>query len=34
MKLQAWYLKWKDHPKAKEVNTLPKALAALDKATC
>ena len=33
MELQAWYLKWKDHPKAKEVNTLPKALAALDKAT-
>ena len=33
MELQAWYLKWKHHPKAKEVYTLPKALAALDKAT-
>ena len=33
MELQAWYLKWKQHPKAKEINTLPKALVALDKAT-
>ena len=31
MQLQAWYLQWKHHPKAKEVNTLPKALVALDK---
>ena len=33
MELQAWYMKWKHHPEAKEVNTLPKALAALDKST-
>ena len=32
MEIQAWYLKWKQHSKAKEINTLPKALAALDKA--
>ena len=28
MVLQAWYLKWKHHSKAKEVDTLPMALAA------
>ena len=33
MELQAWHLKWKQHFKAKSTNTLPKALAALDKAT-
>ena len=33
MVLQAWYLKWKHHSKAKEINTHPMALAALDKAT-
>ena len=33
MKIQAWYLKWKDNSKAQEINTLPKALAVLDKPT-
>ena len=28
MELHAWYLKWKQHPKAKEINTLFTALAA------
>ena len=28
MELQAWYVKWKQHPRAKQINTLPKALAA------
>ena len=27
------YLKWKSNSKAKEINTLPKALAVLDKST-
>ena len=33
MEIQAWYLKWKNNSKAKEINTLPKALAVLDKST-
>ena len=33
IELQAWYIKWKYHPETKEVNTLSKALAALDKLT-
>ena len=33
MEIQAWYLKWKSNSKAKEINTLPKALAVLDKST-
>ena len=33
MELQAWYLKWKQLPKAKEINTLLKALATSDKIT-
>ena len=31
MELQAWHLKWKQQSTAKNINTLPKALAALDK---
>jgi len=33
IELQAWYLKWKQQPKAKEINTLSKTLAASDKIT-
>ena len=33
MEIQGWYLKWKNNSEAKEINTLPKALAALDKTT-
>jgi len=33
VELQAWYLKGKQHPKSKEINTLPKALATSDKVT-
>ena len=33
MEIQAWYLKWKNNSKAKEINTLPKALVVLDRST-